>query len=81
VIVELNLTSCADTPIGNALVRGVSGGERKRTSIAMELISDPSVLFLDEPTTGLDAFTALGIVQTLRALADTGRTVVFSACS
>ena len=43
--------------------RGVSGGERRRTSIGMELIVSPSVLFLDEPTTGLDAFTAASVMQ------------------
>ncbi|KAJ4939900.1 hypothetical protein JOQ06_029336 [Pogonophryne albipinna] len=47
--------------VGTELMRGVSGGERKRTSIGMELIIDPPVLFLDEPTTGLDASTANSI--------------------
>lgn len=42
----------------------------------MELITDPSVLFLDEPTTGLDSFTAMGIVETLKALAANNRTIV-----
>lgn len=76
VISELNLNSCANTKIGNALVRGISGGERKRTSIGVELIKDPSVLFLDEPTTGLDSFTSLSIVETLKALASNNRTIV-----
>ena len=52
--------------IGDEFVRGVSGGERKRTSIGMELIIEPQVLFLDEPTTGLDASTAISVVQLLK---------------
>jgi len=52
--------------IGDELIRGVSGGERKRTSIGMELVTNPSVLFLDEPTTGLDAATALRVMNVLR---------------
>ena len=52
--------------IGNEFIRGVSGGERKRTNIGMELIIEPQVLFLDEPTTGLDAHTAISVVQLLK---------------
>ena len=58
------------------MVKGVSGGERKRTSIGVELISDPSLIFLDEPTTGLDSFTAASVVETLSSLAKSGRTVI-----
>ena len=47
-------------------MRGVSGGERKRTNIAMELITSPRVLFLDEPTTGLDANTAYSVMRLLQ---------------
>ena len=52
--------------IGNEFIRGVSGGERKRTNIGMELIIAPNILFLDEPTTGLDAYTAVSVVQLLK---------------
>ena len=58
VIKELNLEKCQNTKIGGELFKGVSGGERKRTSIGLELITNPSLIFLDEPTTGLDSFTA-----------------------
>jgi ATP-binding cassette subfamily G (WHITE) protein 2 len=43
----------------------VSGGERKRTNIGMEMITSPSILFLDEPTTGLDASTAISVMSLL----------------
>ena len=52
--------------VGTEFLRGVSGGERKRTNIGMELIIEPQVLFLDEPTTGLDANTAVSVVKLLK---------------
>ena len=52
--------------MGTEFIRGVSGGERKRTNIGMELIVSQSVLFLDEPTTGLDASTANAVIDILR---------------
>lgn len=52
--------------VGTELIRGVSGGERKRTNIGMELITEPPVLFLDEPTTGLDASTANAVLILLK---------------
>ncbi|KAG5446220.1 ATP-binding cassette sub- G member 2 [Clonorchis sinensis] len=78
IIEELGLTSVADSKIGTDLIRGVSGGERKRTNIGMELITDPPVLFLDEPTTGLDAFMAGQVIKTLKNLSRRGRTIIFS---
>ena len=56
--------------------RGCSGGEKRRVSIGVQLLSNPSVLFLDEPTTGLDATSAFQLVRTLKSLAQKGRTVV-----
>lgn len=69
VIDTLKLNKCQNTRIGGPLVKGVSGGERKRTSIGVELITDPNLIFLDEPTTGLDSFTATSVMETLRELA------------
>ena len=76
IIEELRLKKCENTKIGGPLVKGVSGGERKRTSIGVELITDPSLIFLDEPTTGLDSFTATSVMETLNDLANSGRTVI-----
>ncbi|CUA67200.1 hypothetical protein RSOLAG22IIIB_07262 [Rhizoctonia solani] len=75
---ELGLGDAADTVVGGALRKGISGGERRRLTIALSLISLPSILALDEPTTGLDAFTAYALLQTLSSLARKGRTVVMS---
>ena len=58
------------------LPRGVSGGERKRVNIGVEMVGDPEALFLDEPTSGLDSFQAQRVVYALRQLAAVGRTVV-----
>ena len=76
VLEDLNLTECADTMIGNYLMRGISGGQMKRLSIGIELIVDPVGLFLDEPTTGLDSKTALDVMSVVRHLTDQGLTVV-----
>lgn len=78
IIDQLGLTKCADTKVGTEFVRGVSGGERKRTCIGMELVVSPSILFLDEPTTGLDASTANSVMSLLHRISMTGLTVIFS---
>lgn len=66
---NLKLEKCIDTIVGGTNMKGVSGGEKKRTSIAFELISDPQVLVLDEPTSGLDSLTAFIICSYLHRLA------------
>lgn len=76
VIMELGLTRCRNSLVGGPLIRGVSGGERKRVSIGQEMLVNPSLLLLDEPTSGLDSTTAQRIVVTLRGLARGGRTVI-----
>ena len=67
----LGLLKCADTYVGGEYGddRGVSGGERKRTSIATEMMTRPSLLLMDEPTSGLDSSTASNIIYTLKKLA------------
>jgi ATP-binding cassette subfamily G (WHITE) protein 2 len=62
--------------VGSDFTRGISGGERKRTSIGMELILSPDVLFLDEPTTGLDAFTAIRVIELIHRLSRRNKTVI-----
>ncbi|KJK58579.1 FHA domain-containing protein [Saccharothrix sp. ST-888] len=71
VIGELGLGKSADQVIAN-----LSGGQRKRVSVALELLTKPSLLFLDEPTSGLDPGMDRSVMQMLRELADDGRTVV-----
>ena len=73
---RLGLAYAADVRIGNALRPGLSGGQRKRLSVAIELLDSPSVLFLDEPTTGLDSRNQAETVAFMRELADSGCTVV-----
>lgn len=72
----LGLEKCQNTRVGNALLRGVSGGERKRTSIGVELLTNPSILFLDEPTTGLDSVTSLNVIELLKNLSKRGVNVI-----
>ncbi|UJR32419.1 hypothetical protein I4U23_019881 [Adineta vaga] len=78
IIKQLRLNECADTRMGTEFQRGVSGGEKKRTCIAMEMVLSPTILFLDEPTTGLDSSTACIVMQCLRELSQQGCTIIFS---
>ena len=69
------------TGYADVLVRSLSGGQRKRASIAVELLTDPRVFFLDEPTSGLDPVTGAELVAHLRELADRSATVMFTTHS
>jgi ABC-type multidrug transport system ATPase subunit/pSer/pThr/pTyr-binding forkhead associated (FHA) protein len=62
----------------NQSIQSLSGGQRKRVSIAAELLSDPSLFFLDEPTSGLDPGLDKKMMSTLRLLADSGRTILLT---
>ena len=75
-IVELGLVKCSNTRIGNNIVRGVSGGERKRASIGVELLTNPSLVFLDEPTTGLHLADVDKLLALLDRLVEDGNTVI-----
>ncbi|MBN1874989.1 MAG: FHA domain-containing protein [Anaerolineae bacterium] len=71
VLHQVEMVGHEDTAIGD-----LSGGQRKRISIAMELLADPKLFFLDEPTSGLDPGLEKKMMYTLRKLADSGRTIV-----
>ncbi|CAI5448357.1 unnamed protein product [Caenorhabditis angaria] len=77
VLSQLGLFKCQNTRIGSiGGTKGISGGEMRRLTFACELLSNPPVLFCDEPTTGLDSFMAESVVQVLSNLAKSGRTVI-----
>lgn len=78
IILELGLKECADTFVGDTAHRGLSGGEKRRLSMGIQLLANPSVIFLDEPTTGLDASSAYQLVKTCHRLAQRGRTFILS---
>ena len=60
----------------DSLIKSLSGGQRKRASIAVELLSDPNLLFLDEPASGLDPGTERNLMHSLREMANNGKTVI-----
>ncbi|KAJ6373080.1 hypothetical protein OIU76_027421 [Salix suchowensis] len=73
-LVELN--PLRDALVGLPGVNGLSTEQRKRLTIAVELVANPSIIFMDEPTSGLDARAAAIVMRTVRNTVDTGRTVV-----
>lgn len=75
-IYMLDLQNVRKSRIGGLGKRGISGGEKKRVSIAVELIAKPSVLIMDEPTSGLDSAGAFSLMKSLRRIAESGVSVV-----
>ncbi|GAA5876426.1 hypothetical protein JCM1840_006022, partial [Sporobolomyces johnsonii] len=76
---ELGILGIRDSRIGESGHRSISGGEKRRVSIACELVTSPSILFLDEPTSGLDSYNAFNVVESLVQLSrNYKRTVVFT---
>lgn len=72
----LELTDVRNSLVGDLLNPGISGGQRKRVIIGIELAAAPTALVLDEPTSGLDATSALAIMKLLKAISQQGVTVV-----
>jgi len=76
VLCTLGLTHVQHSIIGDEFERGISGGQRKRVNVGLELVADPKILFLDEPTTGLDSVSASKLCKTLRDIAEQKRLTV-----
>ncbi|CAM6083756.1 unnamed protein product [Calypogeia fissa] len=72
----VELTTLKDALVGLPGVTGLSTEQRKRLTVAVELVANPSIIFMDEPTSGLDARAAAIVMRTVRNTVDTGRTVV-----
>ncbi|CAG8441913.1 14201_t:CDS:2 [Acaulospora colombiana] len=79
IIEEFGLERVADSKIGTVFVRGVSGGEKRRCAIASQLITLPSVIFLDEPTTGLDSAAAYNVMKSIKAMAQNHQLTVIAS--
>ncbi|MDT8402730.1 MAG: ATP-binding cassette domain-containing protein, partial [Bacteroidales bacterium] len=76
VLEELDLKDIKDLKVGSPLKKVISGGQRKRLNIALELIREPSVLFIDEPTSGLSSVDAENVMNLLKEQSDNGKLVI-----
>ncbi|KAM3693822.1 hypothetical protein ACJW31_07G013300 [Castanea mollissima] len=76
VLETIELDGIKDALVGIPGVTGLSNEQRKRLTIAVELVANPSIIFMDEPTTGLDARAAAIVMRAVKNAADTGRTIV-----
>ncbi len=76
VLYDLGIPDKIDTVIGSPEKKTLSGGQRKRVNIALELITDTPVLFLDEPTSGLSSYDAESVIDLLKSLSKTGKTIL-----
>lgn len=79
IITRLHLTKCQNTVLGiPGVLKGVSGGERKRANIGTELVTNPNIMLLDEPTTGLDSVNAVRVGRLLQDLAKNDKRTVIA---
>ena len=76
VLEVIELDGIKDSLVGLPRVNGLSTEQRKRLTIAVELVANPSIIFMDEPTSGLDARAAAIVMRAVKNVADTGRTIV-----
>lgn len=76
VLTLVELDGIKNSLVGIPGVSGLSNEQRKRLTIAVELVSNPSIIFMDEPTSGLDARAAAIVMRAVKNVANTGRTVV-----
>lgn len=74
VISQMALDVCADTKIGTFYMAGISGGQKRRTSVAVEMVHKPSLLIADEPTSGLDTTAAVNVIRNIRASVESDST-------
>jgi len=79
VLAELHLEECADVKIGSELNRGLSGGQKKRVSIGIDLVAKPRILLVDELTSGLDSSLAEDLMRLMKALARSRRMMIVCA--
>ena len=76
---DFGLQKCQDTYVGGKFIKGISGGEKKRVCIAVEMVGKPDLLILDEPTSGLDSHMANNIIKIFKRLAvKEGKTIIFT---
>ena len=78
ILEKLNIQNTRDVVIGDALTKGISGGQRKRVNLAHELITEPALLFLDEPTSGLSSEDTFSVMELLQELSDNGTTIILT---
>lgn len=78
VLNEISLTGVADDIIGGPYFRGLSGGETRRVSLGIELVTRPTLLLADEVTSGLDSHNAVQVLEVLRKVATSGATVLLT---
>jgi ABC-type multidrug transport system ATPase subunit len=69
-LTAFGLNSCSDTLVGTAIRKGISGGQKRRVSVASQLVTGPKILFLDEPTSGLDSTASREVMSFIRKIAN-----------